>query len=160
MSSWKVRASVQHCECVPQPSHGVVCGRLVARAALGFGAWQRALIARAGQSYVLEHGMGENGDTLKIVTQDLRGKSQLELPLSGKPVSANDGDNGAKVNRAAFIKGSPPAVIVTEKFPGDSEPYSVCRRTIQPDGRMCIHVTKRTAGGKEVGMRCIATRQE
>lgn len=128
--------------------------------ALGFSSWQRAIISHAGQSYTIDQGHGDKGDTLKIVTQDLRGTSELELPLSGKPVSANDGDNGAKVNRAAFIKGSPPAVIVTEKFPGDSEPYSVCRRTIQPDGRMCIHVTKRTAGGKEVGMRCIATRQE
>ena len=93
------------------------------------------------------------------MTQDLRGTSLLELPLSGKSVAADDGDNGARVCRSAFVKGSPPAVVVTESFPGESEPFSVCRRTIQADGRMCIDVTKRTASGKSVAMRAIAARQ-
>ena len=84
-------------------------------AALGFSSWQRAIISHAGQSYTLEQGTGSQGDTLRIVTQDLRGHSTLELPLSGKAVAANDGDNGARVCRQAYIKGSPPAVIVTER---------------------------------------------
>jgi hypothetical protein len=56
----------------------------VCSAALGFASWQRALISRAGQTYVLEQSRDEQGDTLKIVTQDLRGTSELELPLSGQ----------------------------------------------------------------------------
>lgn len=124
--------------------------------ALGFSSWQRAIISHAGQSYTLEHGHGEHGDTLRIVTQDLRGTSELELPLSGKSVSANDGDDGARVCRAATVKGN--CVVVTESFPGEREPFSVCKRTIQQDGRMCIDVTKKTPGGKEVAMRCIAAK--
>ena len=85
-----------------------------ARAALGFSSWQRAIISHAGQSYTLEHGHGDHGDTLRIVTQDLRGTSLLELPLNGKTIAADDGDNGARVLRSAFIKGSPPAVVVHE----------------------------------------------
>jgi hypothetical protein len=126
--------------------------------ALGFNSWQRAVISHAGQSYTLEPGRDGGGDTLRIITQDLRGTSELELPLSGKSVSADDGDNGARVCRSAYVKGSPPAVVITERFPDEREPYSVCRRTIQPDGRMCIDVTKRTAGGRSVAMRAIASR--
>jgi len=129
--------------------------------ALGFASWQRALIARAGQSTTLEHGVDEHGDTLRIVTQDLRGTSQLELPLSGGDVSANDGDGGARVCRSATIeRGAKPSVVVTERFPHEREPYSICRRTLQADGRMCIDVTKRTAKGKSVAMRAIAARQD
>lgn len=114
-------------------------------AALGFASWQRALIARAGQSTTLEHGVDKDGDTLRIVTQDLRGTSQLELPLSGSDVAADDGDNGARVHRAATIeRGLKPSVVVTERYPHEREPYSICRRTLQPDGRMCIEVQKRT----------------
>ena len=127
--------------------------------ALGFASWQHALISRAGQSYTLEHGVGEKGDTLKIVTQDLRGTSELELPLSGQGVVADDGDGGARVSRAARVERHPPAVVVTEQFPGDREPFSVCKRTLQPDGRMCIDVSKRTPSGKRVAMRAIANRQ-
>lgn len=130
--------------------------------ALGFASWQRALIARAGQSTTLEHAVdSQQGDTLRIVTQDLRGTSQLELPLSGGDVAANDGDGGARVCRAATIEGSgaKPSLIVTERFPNEREPYSTCRRTLQPDGRMCIDVTKRTSKGNKVAMRAIAQRQ-
>ena len=127
--------------------------------ALGFASWQRALISRAGQSYTLEHGVSEKGDTLKIVTQDLRGTSELELPLSGQGVVADDGDGGARVSRAAHLERHPPAVVVTEQFPGEREPFSICRRTLQPDGRMCIDVTKRTPSGSKVAMRAIANRQ-
>ena len=128
--AWRSRAA-RTCACTDGESV-----RARACAALGFSSWQRAIISHAGQSYTLEHGSGDQGDTLKIVTHDLRGTSELELPLSGKAVAANDGDNGARVHRSAFIKGSPPAVIVTERFPDQSEPYSICKRTLQPDGRM------------------------
>ena len=83
--------------------------------ALGFNSWQRAVISHAGQSYTLEPGRDGGGDTLRIITQDLRGTSELELPLSGKSVSADDGDNGARVCRSAYVKGSPPAVVITER---------------------------------------------
>lgn len=130
-------------------------------AALGFASWQRALISRAGQTHVLEHDKDKKeGDTLRILTQDLRGTSELTLPLSGTDVAANDGDGGARVCRSASIeRGSKPALVVTERFPNEREPFSVCRRTLQPDGRMRIDVTKRTAGGKSVAMRAIASRQ-
>ena len=120
--------------------------------ALGFASWQRALISRAGQSYTLEHGVSEKGDTLKIVTQDLRGTSELELPLSGQGVVADDGDGGARVSRAAHLERHPPAVVVTEQFPGEREPFSICRRTLQPDGRMCID-DETHAERREVAMR-------
>ena len=51
--------------------------------ALGFAAWQRALITRAGQETTLEARCSSNGDELRIVTSDLRGTTQLELPLNG-----------------------------------------------------------------------------
>lgn len=143
MSSWKV---CLHCS--PRCSLSFSSFAILffsVLAALGFASWQRALIARAGQSTTLEHGVDEHGDTLRIVTQDLRGTSQLELPLSGGDVSANDGDGGARVCRSATIeRGAKPSVVVTERFPHEREPYSICRRTLQADGRMCIDVTKRT----------------
>jgi len=129
--------------------------------ALGFASWQRALVSRAGQSYVLEVESERSGEpTLKIVTQDLRGTKELKLPLSGQDVPANDGDGGARVCRSALVEsGSRPSFVVTERFPNEREPYSICRRSLQPDGRMCIDVKKRTAGGKSVAMRAIASRQ-
>ena len=56
---------------------------------LRFPAWKRALAARAGQQYVLQLKGGGTGDsldnaTLRIVTSDLRGRSELELPLSSE----------------------------------------------------------------------------
>ena len=97
---------------IPQRSlsrrlHVHACARppsLLRGRSLGFASWQRALIARAGQSTTLEHGVDKDGDTLRIVTQDLRGTSQLELPLSGSDVAADDGDNGARAHRAATIE--------------------------------------------------------
>ena len=96
-------------------------------AGLGFSSWQRAIISHAGQSYTLEHGHGEQGDTLRIMTQDLRGTSELELPLSGRAVFANDGDNGARVCRSAVVKGSPPCMVVTESAPR-TQKIPVCTR--------------------------------
>lgn len=67
------------------------------------------------------------------------------FPLCLQHVTADDGDGGARVCRSACVENrSPPAVVVTERFPGEREPFSVCRRTLQPDGRMCIDVMKRT----------------
>jgi hypothetical protein len=73
---------------------------------LHFPRWQRVLAKRAGQSYELELRGGSDGGslddaTLRIVTSDLRGKSELELPLSGRSVLARDGDGGAEVSRSA-----------------------------------------------------------
>lgn len=123
---------------------------------LGFAPWQRALICRAGQQYELEQTTGEKGDALRIVTSDLRGKSELELPLNGESVSANDGDGGAKVCRSAKVERN--SVLITERFPHEREPYSECRRTLQPDGRMRIDIKKKTAGGQTVAMRAIAAK--
>ena len=48
---------------------------------------------------------------------------QLELPLSGSDVAADDGDNGARVHRAATIeRGLKPSVVVTERYPHEREP--------------------------------------
>mmetsp|Transcript_48550 Transcript_48550/g.96791 ORF Transcript_48550/g.96791 Transcript_48550/m.96791 type:complete len:215 (-) Transcript_48550:580-1224(-) len=125
--------------------------------ALGFASWQRALISRAGQSTTLEQTRNDKGDdALRIITADLRGTSELELPLSGARVEANDGDGGARVARSARLDRS--AVIVEEHFPGESEPLSVTRRTVEPDGRMRILVTKRTPTGANVAFQAIAAR--
>lgn len=123
---------------------------------LGFAPWQRALIARAKQSYRIEQS-GSAGENLRVVTHDLRGTSELELPLSGRGVTARDGDGGAEVSRSARTDHS--GVVIEERYAGEREPFSVCRRTLQKDGRMCIDVKKRTARGKPwASMRAIATR--
>ena len=105
---------------------------------LRFPAWKRALAARAGQQYVLQlNGGSAAGDldnaTLRIVTSDLRGKSELELPLSGRGVLAKDGDGGVEVTRSARPLDDH-TVEITERFPRDRDPYSVCTRTLTPDG--------------------------
>lgn len=46
---------------------------------LGFTAWQRALITRAGQQTTME----ATGGNLSIITSDLRGTTRLDLPLDG-----------------------------------------------------------------------------
>ena len=123
---------------------------------LGYAPWQRALIARARQSYRIEQS-GASGEKLKIVTQDLRGKSELELPLSGRGVTARDGDGGVEVSRSAHADHA--GVVIEERYAGEREPFSVCRRTLQKDGRMCIDVKKRGARGEPwAKMRAIATR--
>ena len=123
---------------------------------LGFPNWQRALICRAGQQYYLEQKHTEKGEALRIVTSDLRGTTELELPLDGQDVSANDGDGGQKVCRSAKVNRD--SVVITERFRNERQPYSECRRTLQPDGRMRIDVKKRTAAGHMVGMRAIAAK--
>lgn len=129
---------------------------------LHFPRWQRVLAKRAGQSYELELRGGSDGGslddaTLRIVTSDLRGKSELELPLSGRSVLARDGDGGAEVSRSARPLDDH-TVEITERYPKESRPYSVCTRTLTDDGRMILEVRKRTPAGRMASMRAIASR--
>jgi hypothetical protein len=124
--------------------------------ALGFPSWQRALICRAGQQYTLETTRSKRGDALRIVTSDLRGRNELELPLNGEGVVADDGDDGARVCRAAKMDRR--SLLVTESFPGDPRPFSECRRTMEADGRMRIDLRKRTRSGAIVAMQAYAAR--
>ena len=120
---------------------------------LGFSSWQRALITRAGQQTTFET---TRDDELRIVTSDLRGTTHLDLPLDGAEREADDGDGGKRVCRSAKLERH--AVVVTERFPGESSPVSVCRRELQPDGRMQIIVKKRTPAGRLASFRAIAAR--
>jgi len=130
---------------------------------LAFPRWQRALAARAGQQYLLQlKGGSVDGDsldnaTLRIVTSDMRGKSELELPLSGRGVVSRDGDGGAAVERVVRPVDDR-TVEITERFPHDRDPYSVCTRTLTSDGRMLLTVKKRTPRGTMASMRAFATR--
>jgi hypothetical protein len=129
---------------------------------LSFPKWKRALAARAGQQYVLQlKGGSANGSlddaTIQIVTSDIRGKSSLELPLSGRGVVAHDGDNGAEVERSARPLDDR-TVEITESYRGESRPYSVCKRTLTEDGRMLLEVRKRAPNGRMASMRAIASR--
>jgi hypothetical protein len=121
---------------------------------LGFNALQRAAVLRAGQVQVI----AKKGDMLHIVTKDVRGSSELVLPIDGGPVPGQ-GDNNLPVNYRAFREGG--ALVITETAangPGaEREPLSVCRRTLQADGRMCIDVCKRTPQGDMVSMRVVFT---
>ena len=67
---------------------------------LGFGSFTASLIAKAGQ----EQELREVGGLLAIVTTDVRGTSELELPVDGPAVSARDGDGGAEVWRKASLE--------------------------------------------------------
>ena len=67
-----------------------------------------------------------------------------------------DGDGGRTVYRRAQVDRH--AVTVTERFPGDEEPVSICRRTLNPDGRMVIEIKKRTPTGRLASFRAIASR--
>lgn len=130
---------------------------------LKFPRWQRALAARAGQQYVLQlkggssDGSSLDNATLVISTSDVRGKSELELPLSGRGVRARDGDGGAAVVRSARTLDDR-TVEITERFPHDRNPCSVCTRTLTKDGRMLLEVKKRTPRGTMASMRALATR--
>ena len=121
-------------------------------AGLGINRAKRAALRLAGQEYELL----ADASALTIVTKDLRGHSALKLPLGGRGVVAHDGDNGAAVRRAVSVLRD--AVVVTETLVGESHPLSVCRRTLQRDGRMRIDISKRTPEGKTVAMAAIASR--
>ena len=91
------------------------------------------------------------------MTSDLRGKSELELPLSGRSVLAHDGDGGMEVSRSARPLNDR-TVEITERYPRESRPYSVCTRTLTPDGKMLTEVRKRTSSGRMASMKAIASR--
>jgi len=123
---------------------------------LGFNGIVRALLSKAGQEQVISY--SEEGDKMRVITSDLRGTSELELPLSGKVVLAHDGDGGADVCRSATIDKATKALVITEQAPGDKQPNSICRRTLQPDGRMCIDIHKRAPSGRIFQMKAIFVR--
>ena len=81
---------------------------------LGFGKIQRALITKAGQ----ETEIIEEDGRVRIVTSDIRGATELALPLGGAGVKAKDGDGGAEVCRAATLERGalpPPAGAVKRR---------------------------------------------
>ena len=87
----------------------------------GIPGWQRSLISKAGQKYLLSlKGGGNDSATLRVETSDLRGKSSLELPLDGRGVVANDGDGGSKVSRSA-VAVDENTVEIYERAPGAGE---------------------------------------
>jgi len=123
--------------------------------ALGFGSLQRALIAKAGQeTEILE---SDSGEAVKIRTTDLRGSSELELPVGGPGVVSHDGDGGATVCRSATVERGGD-LVVTETLDGERQPLSVCKRKVTADGRMIVDVTKRTPKGATVAMQVVAKR--
>lgn len=124
---------------------------------MGFPPIARAFLVKAGQQQVIRY--IEEGDKVNIRSSDMRGTSALELPLSGKGVVANDGDNGSTVCRSAAIDKGAGAVVITERFSSEREPLSVCSRTLLPDGRMCIDIRKRNDDGRYFNMKAIYVRE-
>ena len=120
-------------------------------AGLGINRAKRAALRLAGQEYELL----ADKSALTIVTKDLRGHSALKLPLDGRGVVAHDGDDGAAVRRAVRVLRD--AIDITERTPA-GQVLSVCRRTLQRDGRMRMDISKRTPDGQTVSMAAIATR--
>ena len=119
---------------------------------LGFNALQRAAVISAGQVQVI----APRGDVLHIITRDIRGTSELVLPLSGDAV-IGEGDGGAEVARRASVVGGL-LTITEEALPanGTSERVlSVCERSLTADGRMAIDVRKQTDDGEIVSMRIL-----
>ena len=120
-------------------------------AGLGINRAKRAALRLAGQEYELL----ADTSALTIVTKDLRGHSALKLPLNGRGVVAHDGDDGAAVRRAVSVLRD--AIVMTEQDLA-GQVLSVCRRTLQRDGRMRMEISKRTPDGQTVSMAAIATR--
>ena len=120
-------------------------------AGLGINRAKRAALRLAGQEYELL----ADTSALTIVTKDLRGHSALKLPLNGRGVVAHDGDDGAAVRRAVSVLRD--AIVMTEQDLA-GQVLSVCRRTLQRDGRMRMDISKRTPDGQTVSMAAIATR--
>ena len=113
-------------------------------------------VRRCGRATHVELAMFVWKSALTIVTKDLRGHSALKLPIGGRGVVAHDGDDGAAVRRAVSVLRD--AIVITETLVGESKPLSVCRRTLQRDGRMRMDISKRTPNGQTVSMAAIATR--
>jgi hypothetical protein len=119
---------------------------------MGFNALQRAAVLRAGQVQVLRR----VGDSLHIVTRDILGTRELVLPIGGPPVEGEGDDPLRPVSRCAYEDGER-AVVITETVRGETTPSAICRRSLQPDGRLCVDVKKRAPTGEMVSMRIIFT---
>lgn len=117
---------------------------------LGFSSLQRIAVLKAGQVQVIRR----HDDHLHIVTRDMRGTSELVLPLNG-PAVPGEGDGGAPISRRAFAEGND--LIITESVANEQEPLSVCRRSLREDGKMCVDVKKRTRDGHIASMRIVYT---
>ena len=115
----------------------------------GFNPVQRLAVVKAGQVQII-HRKGHN---LHIVTRDIRGTSELVLPLGG-PAVIGEGDGDMRVSRRAYEDGAD-LVITESEEPRSREPLSVCRRSIREDGRMCVDVRKRTPAGDVATMRIV-----
>jgi len=118
----------------------------------GFSPLQRAVVLKAGQVQVIRCSTSE----IRVLTRDMRGTSELALPLNRPGVVRADGDGDEAVCRSAFIEGRD--IVITETAAQSGETLSVCRRSLQPDGRMCVDVRKRTkCSDGFVSMRIIFT---
>lgn len=120
---------------------------------MGFSALQRAVVLKAGQVQVI----AMKGSELTVLTRDVRGTSELVLPL-GDPngVVDSDGDGDTPICRAAFIEGGD--LVITEREATSGETVSICRRSLQPDGRLRVDVRKRNRRGDGfVSMRVVFT---
>jgi len=119
---------------------------------MGFNAVQRAAVMKAGQVQVLTC----DSRTLRIVSRDVRGTSELVLPIGGAAVQSADGDGDQPIVRRAFAEGND--LVITETAVGERQPLSECRRRLRDDGRMCVDVRKRTkCSDGFVSMRIIFT---
>jgi len=79
------------------------------------------------------------------------------LPL-GDPdgVVDSDGDGDVPICRAAFIEGGD--LVITEREASSGDTVSICRRSLQPDGRLRVDVRKRNRRGDGfVSMRVVFT---
>ena len=120
---------------------------------MGFNAMQRATAIKAGQIQVIR----PQGDRVHIITRDIRGTFELVLPLNGPAVAEPNGDS--IVSRRAWNEGRD--IVITETLLDgnrNSKPYAVCRRSLDPRGRMNVDVSKRTRSGDLVSMRIVYTR--
>jgi len=122
---------------------------------LGYNSFMRSLLVRASQDQEIQQS-GDRGDNVRFITSDLRGTTELELPLCGNEVVARDGDGGMQVCRSAAVKGQ--KLVVTERIPGRDGWLSICTRSLCADGRMAIDVQKRTSKGGTVAMRTLYAR--
>jgi len=116
---------------------------------MGFNAVQRAAVMTAGQVQVLTC----DGRKLRIVSRDVRGTSELVLPIGGPAVQSADGDGDQPIVRRAFAEGDD--LVITETAVGERQPLSECRRRLRDDGRMCVDVRKRTPNGDIASMRIV-----
>ena len=117
---------------------------------MGFSSLQRLAVLKAGQVQVIRR----QDDHLHIITRDMRGTSELVLPLNG-PSVRGEGDGGKSVSRRAFADGND--LVITETVANEREPLSVCRRSLRDDGKLCVDIKKKTADGQIASMRIVYT---